>query len=270
MRTRTLRHRRLLITGASRGIGRAVAEQAAREGARLIVAARTAAPLEELAARLTAAGGEVHAIPADITAAADRRRLLDAVQERLGGLDVLVNNAGVGSWGHFATSTETILRAVMEVDFFAPVELIRLAVPQLMQGTQPAVVNVSSMCGRRGVPAWSEYSAAKFALAGFTEALRAELARFDIDVLLIVPGLTRSEYFDNLLRSDGRMKIDLTAGMAPEEVADGILRALRKNRAETTLGREAKWILRVNRFLPRLMDRLMGRRVRQLYEEARA
>src|SRR5205807_8641226 len=118
-----------------------------------------------------------------------------------------------------------------------------------------------SMCGRRGLPAWPEYSASKFGLCGLTEALRGEMARFDIDVVLIVPGLTRSDLTRNLLRNEGRMKIPFEGGMAPEEVADGILRALQRRRAETILGREARWILRVNRFFPRLVDRLLNRRV---------
>ncbi len=262
---RDLHARRILITGSSGGIGQALAEAAARQGARLVLAARSADRLRTIADRLGAAGADVLAVVADVTSDADRRRLIQAAVDRFGGLDVLVNNAGVGSFGHFAESSEAVLRQVMEVNFFAPAELIRLAVPHLRRGLQPAVVNVSSMCGRRGLPAWPEYSASKFALAGLSEALRAEFVRFDIDVLLIVPGLTRSDYFGHLLRNDGRMKFPLEKGMHPEEVAAGILRALAHNRAETVLGWEAKWILRVNRFLPRLVNRLMGRKVRQLY-----
>jgi short-subunit dehydrogenase len=178
---------------------------------------------------------------------------------------VLINNAGVASWGHFAECTEAILRQIMEVNFFAPVELIRLALPILTAGQQPAIVNVASMCARRGMPAWSEYSASKFALCGMTEALRAEFARFDVDVLLILPGLTRSNLHRSMLRNEGRMQINFDNGMPPETVAAGILRALRKNRAETVLGSEARWLLRVNRFFPRLLDWLIGRRVRKLY-----
>jgi short-subunit dehydrogenase len=155
----------------------------------------------------------------------------------------------------------------MEVNFFAPAELIRLAIPMLTEGQQPAVVNIASMCGRRGLPAWTEYSASKFALCGLTEALRGEMARFAIDVLLIVPGLTRSDLSQHLLRNEGRMKIDFTGGMAPEAVAGAVLDALERNRTETVLGGEARWILRVNRFVPRLVDRLMARKVRQLYAQ---
>ena len=150
------------------------------------------APLDELAGVLTAGGTEVAAVRADVTAPADRERLLQAAADRYGGLDVLLNNAGVGCQGPFLDSSETVLRQVMEVNFFAPVELIRRAVPLLKQGQQPAVVNVTSMCGRRAMPMWAEYSASKFALVGLSESLRTELVREGIDVLTIVPGLTRT------------------------------------------------------------------------------
>jgi short-subunit dehydrogenase len=256
----------LLITGASSGIGRALAEQAVAAGARVALAARSADRLDELARSLSARpGADVLAVPGDVTSEADRVRILHAAAERFDGLDVLVNNAGVASFGHFATSTEAILRQVMETNFFAPAELIRQAIPILVQGCCPAVVNVASMCGRRGMPAWPEYSASKFALCGLTEALRAELARFDIDVLLIVPGLTASELGNHLLRNDGKMKIEYAKAQPPEKVAATILRSLCRNRTETVVGGEARWILRVNRWLPRLVDYLVARRVRKLY-----
>jgi short-subunit dehydrogenase len=263
---RDLQGRRLLITGASSGIGRCLAEQAAQGGARVALAARSGDKLNELARALTALQCDVVAITADVTREEDRRRLLGTVVKQFGGLDVLVNNAGIASWAHFAESTEEILRQIMEVNFFAPAELIRLAIPILEQGMQPAVVNVASMCGRRGMPAWSEYSASKFALTGLTEALRGELARFDIDILLIVPGLTRSDLARHMLRNEGKMKIDFTGGMPPEQVAASILASLRSNRTEAVLGRDARWMLRVNRFFPRLLDYLIARRVRKLYQ----
>jgi short-subunit dehydrogenase len=255
----------VLITGASSGLGRCLAEGAARLGARLVLAARSADRLRETAEGLKALGAECVVAPADVTVAADRARLLRIAEERLGGLDVLINNAGVASFGHFADSSEAILRQIMEVNFFAPAELMRSALPLLRNGQQPAIVNVASMCGRRGMPAWTEYSASKFALCGLTEALRAEFARFDVDVLLVVQGLTRTEFGRHLLRNEGRLKIDFAAGMDPAAVATAILRSLVKNRAETVLGTEARWLLRVSRFFPGLMDRMIARKVRLLY-----
>jgi short-subunit dehydrogenase len=263
---RDLRERRILITGASSGIGRCLAEQLAACGARLALAARSNDKLADLERNLKSQGHETVVVAADVTSADDRRRLLDVVVEHFSGLDVLINNAGVASWAHFANSTEEILRQVMEVNFFAPAELIRLFIPVLTAGTEPAVVNVGSMCGRRGMPAWPEYSASKYALSGLTEALRAELSRFDIDVLLVQPGLTSSDFSKHLLQSEGRYQIDFTRGLPPERVAAHILRAIKKNTTETIIGRDARWMLRFNRFFPRLLDRLLARRVRKLYE----
>lgn len=262
---RELRERRVLITGASSGIGRSLAEQATQLGARVALVARSAEKLEALAKQLSARGADVLAVPGDVTRDEDRRRILDSVVDHFHGLDVLINCAGVGSHGHFVDSSERILREIMEVNFFAPAELARLAIPLLTQGQEPAIVNVASMCGRRGLPAWPEYSASKFALCGLSEALRGEMVRFGIDVLVVLPGLTRTALGHNLLRRSGRMPIDFEAGMPPEFVAAEILKALRKNRSEVVLGRDARWMLRVNRFFPGLVSRLLARKVGQLY-----
>jgi short-subunit dehydrogenase len=262
---RDLSGKRIIITGASCGIGRCLAEQAALQGAQVALAARSAEKLQELSAALNDKGAVTLPIPTDITSEADRRNLLKTVVDEFGGLDILVNNAGIASFGHFADSSEDILRQVMEVNFFAPTELIRLAIPALTMGRQPAVVNIASFCGRRGFPAWTEYCASKFALCGLTEALRGELSRFDIDVLLILPGLTHGETPRQLLRNDGRMNVRRDQGLPAEAVAASILDALKENRAEKAIGRDARWIVRTNRFLPGLVDRIMIRRVRQLY-----
>jgi short-subunit dehydrogenase len=265
---RQLKDRRILVTGASGGIGRAIAETAARRSARVVVSARSADKLETLVGDLKSRGCDALAVPADVTREEDRKRLLETIVAQWGGLDVLINNAGVASFGHFATSSEEVLRTIMEVNFFAPAELMRLAIPVLQKGFQPAILNLASMCGRRGMPAWPEYSASKFALCGMTEALRGEMARFDIDVLLVLPGLTRSDLNRHLLRNDGKMDIPFDKGMPPAEVAEGVITALEKNRTETVLGSEAKRMLLLQKFTPRLLDRLIARRVKKLYESA--
>jgi short-subunit dehydrogenase len=267
---RELVGRRILITGASRGIGRALAEQAALQGARVALTARSAERLHEQAQAIEARGGEAVAIPADLTVPADRQRLLQTVVDQFGGLDVLLNNAGIASWCHFLHSSEEIVRKILEVNFFAPAELIRLAIPFLSRGREPAILNIASLCGRRGLPGWSEYSASKFALCGLTEALRGEMARFDISVLLVIPGLTQTDLFRHLLRSEGRAKIHQDRAMTPDWVAGQVLKALRHNRTEVVLGRDARWMLRLHRFLPGLVDWLLGRHIRKLYEQPAA
>jgi short-subunit dehydrogenase len=262
---RAIKDSNILITGASSGIGRALAALCAREGARVGAVARSGDRLDELVKECQ--GGEVVPIVADVTSDEDRRHVLDTVTKRFGRLDVLVNNAGVASFGHFSSSSEAVLRQVMETNFFAPAELMRLAIPLLTQGRDPAIVNVASMCGRRGVPAWPEYSASKFALCGLTDALRAEFARFDVEVLLIVPGLTQTELRSNLLHNTGRMKLDHDEGMSADQVAAAILKSLKAGKRETVLGWDARWILRVNRWLPWLVDWRMKRKVEQLYRD---
>jgi len=262
---RELTGKRVILTGATGGIGRATAKALVRAGARVALAARKPDALDELAAQLRQAGGEVIAVPADVTDPADRRRLVEAAVAGFGGLDILINNAGIGSWGHFATSTEDIVRRVMEVNFFGPVELTRVALPHLADGVEPCVVNVTSMCGRKGMPAWPEYSASKFALVGMSEAWRGEFARFGVDVLTIVPGMTDSGFRDNWIRVDGKADLRFEKGMTPADVAAGIVGSIRANRTETVLGGEARRLLRFNRFFPRLTNWLIARKVKKLY-----
>ena len=265
---RELAGKRAILTGASSGIGRALANELAMAKTRLVIAARNADNLEQVAADLRRRGADVHVQPTDLCLATDRDRLVQAAVERLGGIDLLINAAGVASFGHFATSTEAINRQVMEVNFFAPVELTRLAMPYLSEGDQPAVVYITSMCGRRGMPAWPEYSASKFALIGMVEAFRGEFTRFGVETITIVPGLTRTEFSQHMLRNEGKMDIPFDQGMPAEEVAQRTVAAIRRGKTELILGREARKILLMNKFFPRLLNRLIARRVRKLYESA--
>lgn len=153
---RNLQNRRAIVTGASSGIGRAVALELARQGAGLVVVARREDRLRQLVEEVAAMGTPCEPIVGDITEADTRQRALDAAQSKLGGLDILVNNAGVGAMGLFEDADPGRVRRVMEVNFFALVEMTRLALPLLKQGAQPIIVNVSSILGHRGVPHSSE------------------------------------------------------------------------------------------------------------------
>lgn len=261
MARRDLRGARVIVTGASSGIGAALAEELARHGARLIVTARREDRLRELAERLRAIGGAVETVVGDVTDEATRRALLDLAQTALGGLDVLVNNAGVGAFGRFDEADAGRLRKIMEVDFFATVELTRLALPLLRAGRTPAIVNIGSILGHRGIPFSSEYCAAKFAVRGFSESLRAELARDGIDVLLVSPGTTDTGFFDNVLemrtqlpwRKPGRQ------GTAPADVARAAVRALERGRREVIPSFGGSLLVLANRFFPGIVDRVMRR-----------
>jgi short-subunit dehydrogenase len=258
---------RVLITGASQGIGKSLAEEAARRGARVLAAARSDALLDDLAKAVRAAGGTLETVRADVTSAPDRQRMVEAACRHFGGLDVLVNNAGIGATGHFAEVSPERLRAIMEVNFFGLTETTRAVLPLLKQGHTPAIVNISSIAGKRGIPARSEYSASKFAVQGFSEALRAELAKDGIDLLVVCPGLTQTNFSKNMLEQKARLPMDHLRGMTPEAVAKATLRALERGTSEVCLTLGGRLLVWVSRFLPRLADRIARRKVRALFRD---
>jgi short-subunit dehydrogenase len=198
-------------------------------------------------------------VAGDVTDAAARQRALEAAQTELGGLDILINNAGINAHGRFATANPDRLRPIFEVNFFAAVELIRAALPLLLHGRQPMIVNIGSILGERGCPHKSEYSASKSALHGFSDALRAELARDQIDVLVVVAGPTDTEQVDNLLEDQGDLPWGDPHRATPEQVARSVVRAIERGRHElVTDWRSWFWLL-LNRAAPRLVDRIMAR-----------
>ena len=188
-----------------------------------------------------------------------------AALRHFGGVDVLVNNAGIGATGHFAEVSPERLRKIMEVNFFALIETTRQFLPLLRQGTTPAIVNVSSIAGKRGIPARSEYSASKFAVQGFSEALRAELANDGIDVLLVCPGLTQTNFSHNMLEQKAGLQLDHLRGMTAEAVAEATLRRSRRGRHEVCLSLGGRLVVLVNRLFPRLADRIARRKVYNLF-----
>jgi short-subunit dehydrogenase len=258
---------RILITGASQGIGRALAEAAAARGAKVIAVARSEDQLAELASKVHAQGGSLVTLRADITDADDRRRMVDAAAQHFGGIDILVNNAGIGATGHFADAGPDRLRKIMEVNFFGLTETTRAFLPLLRQGNKPAIVNISSIAGKRGIPARSEYSASKFAVQGFSEALRAEVAKDGIDVLIVCPGLTQTNFSKNMLEQKALVQMDHMRGMTSEEVALATIASIERGRREVCLTAQGRLIAYISRFFPRLADRIAARRVRSLFQE---
>jgi short-subunit dehydrogenase len=267
---RSIAGARILITGASQGIGKALAELAARRGAKVIAAARSDALLLELAEKVRATGGIIETVHADVTSAEDRQRMVETAKRHFRGLDVLINNAGIGATGHFAEASADRLRTIMEVNFFGTIETTRVCLPLLRAGTRPAIVNISSIAARRGIPARSEYSASKFAVQGFSEALRAELAKDNIDVIVVNPGLTQTNFSQNMLEQKARVQMDHLRGMTPEAVAAATLRALERGSHEATLTLQGKLLVLVSRFFPRLADYIAAQRVRAAFRNVPA
>jgi short-subunit dehydrogenase len=261
---RDLRGARTIVTGASSGIGHALALRLAAEGARLVLASRNRERLDALAEAIHARAGSAVALPADVADAAQRAHLIDATVRQLGGLDILVNNAGLGASGFFEEAGEDRLRKIFEVNFFGTTELTRLALPLLKQGRNPAIVNVASVLGRRAIPGCVEYCASKFAVVGWSEGLRAELARYPIDVLIVCPGGVETEFDTNLIEKGSRIVGSGSRRRMPaDECARQIVRALKKRRHEVVITAEAKVAVWANRWFPRLVDWGLARLARR-------
>jgi short-subunit dehydrogenase len=249
---------RVLLTGASSGIGQALARRLAAAGARLLITARRQERLERLAHELREVGGGVLYCAGDITDPPTRHQLIQIAQDRWGGLEILINNAGLGAVGPFQNADEQRLRHLMEVNFFAPAELTRLALPLLKRGDSPLIVNIGSVLGFVAMPKKSEYSASKFALRGLTDALRVELMSEGIDVLLVSPNTTRSEFFDALWEQQGEVPTN-PLSMSPDRVACRIVRAIRLGRKQLVLSVAGRSLIRLNSLCPGLVRRWQAR-----------
>jgi short-subunit dehydrogenase len=258
MSRRKIQGLRAILTGASSGIGRELARQLGRQGAKLVLVARRKERLQELAAELEATGG-AELVPGDITDPSVRQTAVYRAESRFGGLDALVNNAGVGALGRFENAHPERVRHLMEVNFFAVVEMTRLALPLLRQGNRPILVNVASVLGHRATPLGSEYCASKFAIRGFSESLRAEWTRHGIDVLVVSPGTTETEFFEQVIEQTEVPTWPAVGAATAASVARQIIRAMRRGRHEIIPHRWARLLVWLNRLSPRLVDAIMAR-----------
>ncbi len=208
--------RTALVTGASRGIGRAIAHAYAREGARVVVTGRDEAALDALVGEL---GADALAAPADLASPETPEALVAATINRFGALDLLVNNAGVIHPAMpLADFEPEDWRAVIEVNLVAPAMLVRAAVPAMRAAGGGTIINLSSIGGRKGGRGRSAYRASKAALINLTESLAAELAPDGIQVNCICPGAVDTEGYRALMGSRGRAATP--TAMRPEEIAD--------------------------------------------------
>jgi short-subunit dehydrogenase len=261
MAKREISGSRAIVTGASSGIGRAIALELCGQGASVVVTARREDRLAELVAESRSLPGKMLSVAGDIAEPGVRRRVVQYAVNELGGLDFLVNNAGVGTLGRFEKAAPERLRQVMEVNFFALVEMTRLAFPYLKQGRRPIIVNVSSILGRRAVPHNSEYCASKFAVHGFSEAIRTELSADGIDVLVVSPGTTKTEFFERVLDRTSEPGWPEHRPVTAEHVAKRTVAAMRAGRREIVPYFWGKVLCGMNRVSPGLVDRVMKRYV---------
>jgi NAD(P)-dependent dehydrogenase (short-subunit alcohol dehydrogenase family) len=188
----------VLVTGASRGIGRAIAVAFAADRARIALVGRDRAGLDETAALVSRANGDGRVITGDITAATDVERVIRSTVDAFGGIDVLVNNAGIAIIGKIDDFPLADLRRQLEVNVVGAFAMTQAALPWLRKSARAHVFNVGSVCSIETFPEWSAYCASKHALLGFSSALRQEVRGAGIRVTDVLPGATATEIFDAL------------------------------------------------------------------------
>jgi len=251
--------RRALVTGASSGIGAATARLLASEGYRVALLARRRERLDALCGELSGSGHLV--LPCDLTDAAAIASSFKQLDEAFGGLDLLVNNAGVG----YRARVEELDPALLDQVFAANVRGLLLAcqgaLPLLRKGSRPVVVNVSSVVGRRGVPGQAAYCASKAAVTSIGESLRVEWAEEEIAVCTLSPALTATGFFGSQPNPSALPDPDLSEAALPVEVARHVLALDLRPTPELTLRKKWHWLGVLSTLAPRLADRLLVRRV---------
>lgn len=249
---------RTILTGASSGIGRAVALELARNQGQLVLVARREERLAEVQRQVMSLGGRAALVVGDVTEPDTRQRALEAAQREFGGLDCLINNAGVGAIGPATEPDIAVLRRIMEVNFFAAVEFTSLVLPALRSSGRGVVVQVGSILGHRALPRYGAYCASKFALRGFTETLRTELAAAGINVLLVSPGSTESEFLDNLLARDREGAFRAPRVTPAQVVARQTVQAIARGRREIIPSWSGRALVWLNRLAPAMLDRMLN------------
>jgi short-subunit dehydrogenase len=224
-----LKNARVIVTGASSGIGRAIAVEFARRGASLALASRNLRGLEEVAASIKAEGGSAIVIPTDVTEAGAVERMAQAAIRELGGIDILVNNAGRGMSATIGDASSADIEALFALNVLGAARAIRAVVPIMRAQHDGMIINISSMAGRVVIPRIGYYSASKFALTALGDALRLEEADRGIKVMNVFPGTTQSSFGENRLGARGRQAHQVLPPVTAEKVAKRIARAVERN-----------------------------------------
>ncbi|MDX2150280.1 MAG: SDR family NAD(P)-dependent oxidoreductase [Bryobacteraceae bacterium] len=232
-----IRERVALVTGASEGIGAACVEALRRRGARVALVARSASKLEQ-----TARPGDL-VIPSDITLEADRARAVSETLAAFGRIDILINNAGIGLYAPAHSAPLDEFRRMFDLNLFAALGLIQLAVPHMRARRSGSIVNVGSIAGKVTLPWFTLYSASKYALGSLTDGLRMELAPDNIHCMTVCPGYVKTRFQDHVLggRPPEQIRRAKQFAITPEQCAEAILDGIER-RARTVVTPKAGWL----------------------------
>lgn len=258
---------RAILTGAGGGIGSAIAAAIAPLCESLLLVGRDAGRLGQLAQKIARAGLHVHAVQADLATVAGRDAVARAAANVPRGVDLLINNAGISEFAWFVDQGDEAVARILGVNALAPMLLTRRLLPTMQLQPAATIVNVGSIFGYLGYPGCTAYSASKFALRGFSEALRRELADGPVRVLYFAPRATRTALNGDALTA---LNDELGVAMdAPSQVADKLVRLLRRPARERLLGMPEKLFARINQLVPALVDNGLRRQLAVIRDYAR-
>jgi dehydrogenase/reductase SDR family member 7B len=248
-----------LITGASGGIGKALAIEAARNGYNLGLLARSEDPLKQVAEECKALGADVVHVVGDVSIQEDCHLFVKDCLNRFGSIHVLINNAGISMRAVFNETEPEVLKKLMDINFWGTVYCTKYALPEILKN-KGSVVAISSIAGFKGLPGRTGYSASKFAMQGFMESLRCENLETGLHVLIACPGYTASNIRKTALTADGKSQNETPLNEAklvqPEEVAVDIWKAIHKRKSYLVLTFQGKMAVLINKWWPALADRL--------------
>lgn len=243
---------RILITGAAGGIGRELTLALVEKGAELVLVDIDANKLGQLKLEIRELGSRVHVFPCDLAAPDAPQRLASQVVAATGGIDVLINCAGIASFGLFEQQTPESMELLWRINVIAPMQLTRALLPQMTARRHGRIVNVGSVFGSIGFAYFSTYSASKFAMRGFSEALRRELEGTGVGVTYVAPRFTRTPLNDGAV-SRMAQAVGMNAD-EPSVVARHVVRAIEKGSKDYFIGWPECMFVRINALLPRLVD----------------
>jgi hypothetical protein len=244
----------VIVTGASSGIGRETALAFAREGARVVLGARSEAKLRELAEAHSQWRDRLLVVPADVTKDEDVQRLVATTMANFGRIDILVNNAGVGMRAMFEHMPLDDVRALMDVNLYGPIRCIQAALPHMRQQRAGQIVNIGSVLSRVVAMRNSAYCASKFALLALSDTLRMELHGTGIEVISILPAYTDTPFFENMYRYGGPVRQSPFRGQHPARVAQAILRGCARHKRQVVLSFSARLAIWLRGLCPSLLD----------------
>lgn len=256
---KTLKDKTIVITGASSGIGEAMARVYAAQGARVVLGARNAQRLEELVAEIRTAGGQAAWCAVDVTVPEQCKALIDTAVGTFGGIDVLICNAGISMRALFDDVDLSVLHRLMDVNFWGTVNCCKYALPYI-QASHGSIVGISSVAGLHGLPGRTGYSASKYAMTGFLETLRIENLKKGLHVMVACPGFTASNVRFSALTADGSQQGETPRNeakmMTPEEVARIVARGIRRRKRLCLMEIEGRATHFVKKFAPAFLDRM--------------